>query len=191
MRKVFAGTYDGLIGDLQGCILRLFSSSVGSCVHLTFIMPITPFFSLSQSDEFVFVKIKLPYVKVSSTEIHCEGQDFTFYCRPYLLRLRLPFCLIDDERCRALIDLTDKNGAVTVYLPKQDHGRYYMDLDLTTKLLSLHTIENSRIGTSGNSSVLPISKIEVVNSEELHNIHGDDRGITDRKDATMIERMRV
>ena len=68
-------------------------------------MPITPKFNVSQTDEFVVVKIKVPFVKISATELHCEGCDFTFYCRPYLLKIRLPFSVVDDERCRASIDL--------------------------------------------------------------------------------------
>ena len=145
-------------------------------------MPVTPSFGLTQTDEFVFVKIKIPYVKISSTELHCEGQDFTFYCRPYLLKLSLPFCVVDDERCRAVIDLEDENGAVTVHLPKEDHGKFFTDLDLSTKLLSLRTIsDNVWSKNLKEKSACLTSNIEVLNSTELNNFHCDG---TDRKSTS-------
>ena len=112
-------------------------------------------------------------MKVSTTEIHCEGQDFSFYCKPYLLKLKLPFCVVDDERCRAVIDLQDDDGAVTIHLPKQDHGKYFPDLDLSTKLLSPQSI-NGLVSNSENRPDYPIPKIEVLSSKDHSNPGGDE-----------------
>lgn len=104
-------------------------------------MPITPKFSVTQSDEYVIVNIKVPHIRVASTEIIAEDENFSFYCHPYLLKLVLPFHVIgDDERCRAAYDLNDDFGALTCYLPKLTFGQHFPDLDLTTKLLQKRSI---------------------------------------------------
>lgn len=49
-------------------------------------MPATPRFSLSQTDEVIIICIKVPHVRVGNAETHMDGRDFSFYCKPYLLR---------------------------------------------------------------------------------------------------------
>ena len=49
-------------------------------------MPATPRFKVSQTDNAVIVSIKVPHVRVSSAETHVDGREFSFYCKPYLLR---------------------------------------------------------------------------------------------------------
>jgi protein SHQ1 len=120
-------------------------------------MPITPKFNVSQNDEFVIVRINVPYVKTSSTELLTEGCDFTFYCRPYLLKIRLPFRVIDDDRCKATVDLDDENGTITAYLPKEIAGQYFPELGLSTKLMSLRVADDLRITKGCN-----IPSIEVL-----------------------------
>ena len=39
-------------------------------------MPILPRFSLTQDDEYVFIKIIVPHVRVSSAEIEIENSSF-------------------------------------------------------------------------------------------------------------------
>jgi len=107
-------------------------------------MPVTPKFSISQTDEFVVVKIRVPFVKISSTEIAIEDCDFTFYCKPYLLKLKLPYGVIDDDRCKATYDIDDDNGTILCNLPKATSGQYFPDLDLSTKLMALRIAEDRR-----------------------------------------------
>ena len=60
-------------------------------------MPATPVFTLTQDASTVFVRIQVPYVRVGALETHVDGRDFSFYCKPYLLRLRLPRACVDSE----------------------------------------------------------------------------------------------
>jgi protein SHQ1 len=124
-------------------------------------MPIIPKFQISQDDEFVYVRINVPYVKVSETEVIAEDCDFSFYCRPYLLKLTFPHPLdgSDEERCRAVYDPTLENGLITAYLPKLNAGQVFEDLDLTTILLQKR-IQKDRI--PGIDARIP--SIEVIES---------------------------
>lgn len=49
-------------------------------------MPAIPRFKVSQTDDAVIVSIKVPHVRVGSAETHVDGREFSFYCKPYLLR---------------------------------------------------------------------------------------------------------
>lgn len=49
-------------------------------------MPATPRFKVSQTDVDVVVVIKVPHVRVGGAETHVDGTEFSFYCKPYLLR---------------------------------------------------------------------------------------------------------
>ena len=98
-------------------------------------MPILPRFSLTQDDEYVFIKIIVPHVRVSSAEIEIENSSFTFYCAPYLLKLTLPGELLDDERANATYDVEKDGGTLFVKAPKATFGQIFEDLDLVTRLL--------------------------------------------------------
>ena len=68
-------------------------------------MPATPVFTLTQDASTVFVRIQVPYVRVGALETHVDGRDFSFYCKPYLLRLRLPRACVDSgERPAKAVD---------------------------------------------------------------------------------------
>lgn len=99
-------------------------------------MTITPHFSVKQDDEKVIISITVPYVRISSAEVAVQGSEFSFYCSPYLLKLKLPHDLADDaeEKCQAVYDPNDNNGTFIAKLPKKIVGQYFPDLDLTTKL---------------------------------------------------------
>ena len=82
-------------------------------------MPCTPKFSCSQDDEFVFVAIRVPWVRVSNMEMVVDGCTVSFFCKPYLLRLSLP-CEVEDpdedERGKAVYDVSQDNGTITCLL---------------------------------------------------------------------------
>ena len=56
---------------------------------------ITPRFSVTQDDEFVYVDIELKYVKIQHAEFSIQGPSFSFYLKPYLLSLNLPGSVLD------------------------------------------------------------------------------------------------
>ena len=99
-------------------------------------MPSTPRFSLSQTLTHLTLTLTLPYIRVSSAETHVDGCNFSFSCKPYLLKLTFPGELVDDEENQA-VAVYDPNvggGTMTVTLLKAVEGMFE-DLDLTTKLL--------------------------------------------------------
>ena len=101
-------------------------------------MPVTPRFTLSQTSEFVIAKVHVPYVRVSATELRISGRSLYLYCKPYLLKLRFPLPLVgcdEDERARAVYDMNDSNGTLTVYMPKATEGVHFEGLDMVTTLL--------------------------------------------------------
>lgn len=128
-----------------------------------FQMPVTPDFSIRQDDEFVYVVIKVPFIRIKDTEILTDGGNFTFYCKPYLLKLCFPHELedCDDERCRAVYDPNVDNGIITAHLAKKERGRHFADLDLTTRLLATRKSNDKKL-YSKDSDLLP--SIEVMSS---------------------------
>ena len=128
------------------------------------------------------ITIKIPYVRPSSAEIHVAGTDFSFYCKPYLLKLAFPHTVIDTsdgDACANNIDAVNNgsvsthngsssnaeydpnidNGTLTIKLVKEEYGQFFEDLDLLTTLL----VQQKDIG-------LPLS---VMNSIGVNN---DDTG---------------
>mgnify|MGYP003386600898 CR=1 FL=1 len=101
-------------------------------------MPITPRFVVEQSDDFVNITIHVPHIRISSSEFHVEGKDFTFYCKPYFLKLTLPHEIFDDDdTCKAVHDPGEDKGVIRVTIPKREPGLRFPDLDLQTQLLQL------------------------------------------------------
>lgn len=97
---------------------------------------LTPFFSVSQDDEYIFITVKISNIRFSASAIEmvANGDVFIFLLAPYYLRLRLPFPVVDDERSHAEFNL--KESCVDIKIPKLDKGQYFPDLDLTAKLLA-------------------------------------------------------
>lgn len=48
---------------------------------------IVPEFKLKQTDNFIQVFIRVPYIKVAACEFYIEPNSFKFYLKPYLLTL--------------------------------------------------------------------------------------------------------
>ena len=117
-------------------------------------MPATPKFHLNQNDTHIFIIIRVPYVRIGSMETHINKQDFMFYCKPYLLRIRLPKEVVDTETnpAKAVYDADDENGTVTIHLPKLEPGVHFPDLDLLTSLL---VREQDILSDTGNTTPGP------------------------------------
>lgn len=96
---------------------------------------LTPLFTLSQDDEYVFISIQLKHIRLQSTPLEMVVDDrlFVFLMAPYYLRLRLPYLVVEDERAEAKMGQAD---TVEVRLPKEIKGQVFPDLDLHAKLLA-------------------------------------------------------
>ncbi|KAL3170975.1 hypothetical protein MRX96_013876 [Rhipicephalus microplus] len=95
---------------------------------------LTPAFELRQDENFLIIEIKAPYSKVSEAEVYFHEEEFTFYSRPYYLRLHLPGKVVENghEMAKYISD----NGVYVVHMPKQSPGQVFTGLDLLTKLLA-------------------------------------------------------
>ncbi|KAG2790600.1 hypothetical protein PC129_g8343 [Phytophthora cactorum] len=98
-------------------------------------MVATPRFHVTQDAAWVFVHVHMPFVRVSDMEFYVDGLDFTFYCKPYLLKLHFPHEVVDDDLAKAVYDPNKENGTIVVHLPKKEPGQGFPDLDMLTKLL--------------------------------------------------------
>ncbi|CAN0308000.1 unnamed protein product, partial [Ectocarpus sp. 6 AP-2014] len=148
-------------------------------------MPATPRFKVSQTELSVVVCIKVPHIRVGSAETHVDGTEFSFYCKPYLLRLTLPYEVggeDDDGSCKAVYDPSDENGTITVTLQKVIPGQHFPDLDLTTTLMQPRWTPKDLLkerpsggDEGGAEGVVPASSfsgVEVVSSER-YDVHDD------------------
>ncbi|KAK6465317.1 SHQ1 protein-domain-containing protein [Scheffersomyces coipomensis] len=99
---------------------------------------ITPFFSITQDDEFIYIDIKVSHIRFNakSIEFTIDEELFIFSLPPYYLRLRLPFPLADDEERS---NATFEGELIKVKVPKLTKGQFFHDLDLTSKLLARST----------------------------------------------------
>ena len=97
---------------------------------------ITPFFTINQDEEFIYIDVKISHVRFNarSIEMIVENELFIFSLPPYYLRIRLPFPCVDDDRSHAEFD--SKTECVKIKIPKETKGQFFPDLDLTAKLLA-------------------------------------------------------
>ncbi|RYY72243.1 hypothetical protein EON63_21165, partial [archaeon] len=84
----------------------------------------------------MIVTIRVPYIRVVNAEVWAEDYDFSFYCSPYLLKLRLPYPICNDpEVQKAQYDISTDNGTLTITLPKANPGQFFPTLDLLQHLI--------------------------------------------------------
>lgn len=122
----------------------------------------TPLFTLRQDEEFVYIDIRVPHIRVAASDFFIEGSLFSFYCKPYYLKLTLPGEVLDNEKTRAVYDINENNGTIHVHLPKKQSGENFKDLHMLTKLLTQapNPIDIKSLG--GKSSARP--NIEIISS---------------------------
>ncbi|XP_065183203.1 protein SHQ1 homolog [Sycon ciliatum] len=94
---------------------------------------ITPSFSTSQDDNFVYIRIRVPHIKISDVDINVDGCTFKFFLKPYFLRLVLPGEVMEDDAAKAQYDVSQ--GEVLVQLSKVTKGEHFDGLDMLTTLL--------------------------------------------------------
>eukprot|EP00501_MAST-03F_sp_TOSAG23-6_P001421 GSMAST32.ASY1.ANO1.1477.1 assembled CDS len=148
----------------------------------------TPRFNLNQTDDTVTVTVNVPYVRVSDMEFHLDhvdGKDFTFYCKPYLLRLRFPGAVIDDETtpAKAVYDHNVDHGTITITFQKMEKGLHFEDLDLLTTVLQQSRRRPGRFEASDTTKSSP-PLIEVVKSVKFNDITGSPENFISSSNAT-------
>ncbi|CAI5756466.1 unnamed protein product [Candida verbasci] len=124
---------------------------------------ITPFFTIDQDDEFIYVDIKINHIRFNAPNIEMiiDNDLFIFSLPPYYLRLRFPFnCIDDDERSSSRYDSVTE--CVKVKLPKENKGQFFPDLDLTAKLLA-RSNENEKKPLKDEKPL--IEELDVYNSK--------------------------
>jgi len=97
---------------------------------------ITPEFTLSQDDECITVVMRLPYVKISSSEFYTDAHQFSFHLKPYLLRLHFTEELLDSDEAVESNVFDHNTMKLTVRIKKKNQGEVFKDLDIIAKLLS-------------------------------------------------------
>lgn len=123
---------------------------------------IRPDFSITQDDEFLFISIRLKYVKITNAEFDIDENNFKFYLKPYFLDLYLPHGILGDERAKSSYDV--ESGVLTCTVPKQTKGLFFPNLNLITTLLKARTNE---FPTQPSAKAQPyIPQIEVISSTE-------------------------
>ena len=95
---------------------------------------LTPRFSLSQDDKFLFVTIYAPFTHIDKTEVFMDENEFRFFSKPYYLRLHLPGNVVETDEASASWD-SDTNS-FNVKCPKQTEGEVFTGLDMLTDLLT-------------------------------------------------------
>nr|CAB3266062.1 protein SHQ1 homolog [Phallusia mammillata] len=96
---------------------------------------LTPHFAVDQNDIYVTLEVHAPYTKVTEVEIFVEGKKFTFYAKPYYLRLEFPHELLDEGSSSTY---NSDNGKYKIILKKAVPGCVFENLDLLTTLLQKH-----------------------------------------------------
>jgi len=95
---------------------------------------ITPKFSLSQDDCYLFIEIYAPHIKKDEAEIDIEEDQIYFYCKPYFLRLHLPGNIVEDDRSKSSYNAD--SGWLSLRLAKEKNGEHFENLHMLTKLLT-------------------------------------------------------
>ncbi|XP_005092146.1 protein SHQ1 homolog [Aplysia californica] len=137
---------------------------------------LTPKFSLSQDNDFLFINIYAPHLKVKEAECHVNDDEVHFYCQPYYLRLHLPGKVVENERSKSTYDAD--TGWLALSLPKQHRGEYFENLDMLTKLLT----PKSSSYVSAQVEVLESGVVKVeAGSAEVQSGQGNGKDESDRE----------
>lgn len=109
------------------------------------------------------------------------------------LRLHFPHAVIEDGRERAQYDIA--TGIITVHLPKAEHGQWFEDLGLMTRLLAKRSASGNATAASATAigSVPPMtsSGIEVLSSTTTATVDdGDDNDTENLTEDHIVEMMR-
>lgn len=90
-------------------------------------------FHIHQTEELIILRIRLPYVKISSAELTVDKNRILFHLQPYFLDLHLPNELSSEGVQSAVYDHNDSH--LTVKIAKKIPGEHFKDLDLMAALM--------------------------------------------------------
>ncbi|KAJ3392807.1 Hsp90 cochaperone shq1 [Lobulomyces angularis] len=94
---------------------------------------LTPTFTLSQSEEFIILSCKCPFLKTQEIDISIQNQNIKLLAKPYFLNLTLNNKLVEEsENNCTTYDIS--TGLLTCKIEKF-HKIHFEDLDLLTNLL--------------------------------------------------------
>eukprot|EP00762_Andalucia_godoyi_P001282 ANDGO_04910.mRNA.1 Protein shq1 len=131
---------------------------------------ITPYFELTQDENFVIIRIRVPHVRSAEMEFYIMQREFKFFVHPYLLALHFDQELIEDGSESATYNFD--TGFSTVLLPKLNKGEHFTSLEMLTSLLTnksrpLSSSPSLLLASSDASSSVVTKKplIEVVSEE--------------------------
>lgn len=83
-------------------------------------MPVTPQFTLSQTESHVIAVVRLPYIRVTNLEYLIHGYDFSLYCHPYLLKLTFPGEVVDDDNLDTTTGTVTEQSRTQATVPPDD-----------------------------------------------------------------------
>lgn len=95
---------------------------------------ITPRFRIEQDDNFVTLFVSAPYVKYSEGEMVIFDNTFTFYCKPYHLKLYFSGEVVEDGTESAVYSVDKAEFEIKV--PKACKGEVFQNLDMLTLLMT-------------------------------------------------------
>ena len=95
---------------------------------------ITPIFFLSQNNECLIIKVRLPYVKISSVDILADGNIFRLFLHPYFLEINLKNELKQNAIKKTVYD--HNNFYLTIEIEKKNKDENFENLNLLTSLLN-------------------------------------------------------
>lgn len=127
-----------------------------SVIHLqipfaTLVTMITPLFKLSQDEEYLYVTITAPNLRLGEAELFYESTEFIFHAKPYYLRLELPGQVKPSERIEPQDNCLNEEkmeinpmkmkfdfdtNKLIVPVPKMNVGEHFADLEMIGKFLS-------------------------------------------------------
>jgi protein SHQ1 len=94
---------------------------------------ITPKFKLEQDDEQLTATIHAPFGSLKDAEVYVDNDCFTFWAKPYLLKIKLPKLVeVDAEGVSAIFDAD--LGDFIIKLKKATPGELFPNLDFLTTL---------------------------------------------------------
>jgi len=94
---------------------------------------LVPKFEISQDDKFVILSIHAPYTKITDVEYWIEGTSFSFFAKPYILRLNLPG-EVQEDGSKSKYEV--ESGNYIIHAKKVNPDQHFNDLDLLTTLLT-------------------------------------------------------
>ena len=134
---------------------------------------LTPLFNIYQDSKYVIFNIKLPYVKISSSEIYVNNKDFKFNLHPYFLSLTFDQAFEDNGIASSIYN--HNTFYLTIKVIKLNENEHFDNLNMITKLKT-KTEENK---------IIKFPKIEVLNEIYNENNINENEIINEFKDLSI------